>query len=73
MPFLQRALDQTQGVGRHRAADWPSLLRMRLAAVETGALIRDVELFLERPADAALLERVNLDAVLAACAEPRAQ
>ena len=46
---------------------------MRLAAVETGALIRDVELFLERPADAALLERVNLDAVLAACAEPRAR
>ncbi|MCY3843146.1 MAG: nucleotidyl transferase AbiEii/AbiGii toxin family protein [Acidobacteria bacterium] len=73
LPFLQRALDQTQGAGRHRAADWPRLLRARLAAVETGALIRDVEPFLERPADAALLERVNLNAVLAASAEPRAQ
>ena len=71
LPFLQRALDQTQGAGRHRAADWPRLLRARLAAVETGALIRDVEPFLERPADAALLERINLDAVLAASAEPR--
>ena len=70
--FLQRALDQTQGVGRHRAADWPRLLRTRLAAVETDVLIRDVEPFLERPADAALLERVNLDAVLTVSAEPRA-
>ena len=71
LPFLQRALDQTQGAGRHRAADWPRLLRTRLAAVQTGELIRDVEPFLERPADAALLERVNLDAMLAASAESR--
>ena len=33
--------------------------------LETGILARDVAPFLERPADAALLERVNLDAVLA--------
>ena len=50
--------------GRHRAADWRRLLRARLADLDTGVLIRDVEPFLERPADAALLERVNLDAVL---------
>ena len=65
MPFLQHALDQTQGADRYRAADWRRLLRTRLADLETGILARDVAPFLERPADAALLERVNLDAVLA--------
>lgn len=65
MSFLQHALDQTQGVDRYRAADWRRLLRARLADLETGILARDVAPFLERPADAALLERVNLDAVLA--------
>ena len=64
--LLEHALDQTQGAGRHRAADWQRLLRTRLADLDTGVLIRDVEPFLERPADAALLERANLDAVLAA-------
>ena len=63
--LLQQALDQTQGAGRHRAADWRRLLRTRLAGLETGVLIRDVEPFLERPADAGLLERATLDAVLA--------
>ena len=65
MPFLQHALNQTQGADRYRAADWRRLLRTRLADLETGILARDVAPFLERPADAALLERVNLDAVLA--------
>ena len=64
--FLQQALDQTQGAGRYLAGDWRPLLRARLADLETGILARDVEPFLERPADAALLGRVNLDAVLAA-------
>ena len=64
MALLQHALDQTQGRGRHRAADWQRLLQTRLADLDTGALIRDVEPFLERPADAALLERANLAAVL---------
>lgn len=66
LELLQHALDQTQGTGRRRAADWRGLLRTRLADLETGVLIRDVEPFLERPADAALLERANLEAVLAA-------
>ena len=65
MSFLQHALDQTQGADRYPAADWRRLLRARLADLETGILARDVEPFLERRADAALLERVNLDAVLA--------
>ncbi|MDE0221027.1 MAG: nucleotidyl transferase AbiEii/AbiGii toxin family protein [Spirochaetaceae bacterium] len=65
LPLLQHALDQTQGAGRYRAADWPGLLRARLADLDAAALARDVAPFLERPADAALLERVNLEAVLA--------
>ena len=65
LPLLQHALDQTQGAGRYRAADWQGLLRARLADLDAAALARDVAPFLERPADAALLERVNLEAVLA--------
>lgn len=64
LEMLQQALDQTQGAGRRRAADWRGLLRTRLADLETGILIRDVEPFLERSADVALLERANLEAVL---------
>ena len=63
--LLQHALDQTQGVDRYQAADWRRLLRTRLADLDIDSLARDVEPFLERPADAVLLERANLDAVLA--------
>ncbi len=66
LPLLQHALDQTQGADRYRAADWRALLRTRLADLDAAALARDVAPFLERPEDAALLERVNLEAVLAA-------
>ena len=65
LEMLQQALEQTQGAGRRRAADWRDLLRARLADLKTRVLVRDVEPFLERPADAALLERANLEAVLA--------
>ena len=63
--FLQNALDQTQGGGRYQAADWQRLLCARLAALDTRELARDVQPFLERPEDAALLERANLEAILA--------
>ena len=66
VPFLQHALDQTRGAASPPAADWRRLLRARLADIETGALARDVEPFLERPTDAGLLDRANLEAVLAA-------
>ena len=66
MRLLQSALNQTQSTSFCRAADWRRLLRTRLADLETGILVRDVAPFLERPADAVLLERVNLEAVLAA-------
>lgn len=64
VPLLQHALEQTQGADRYRADDWRRLLRTRLADVDIGTLTRDVEPFLERPADALLLERANLHAVL---------
>ena len=63
--FLQNALDQTQGAGRYRAADWRRLLSTRLADLDTLQLARDVQPFLERPEDAALLDRANLEAILA--------
>ena len=65
LQLLQHALDQTQGADRYRAAHWRGLLRARLADLDAAALARDVAPFLERPADAALLERINLEAVLA--------
>lgn len=67
--LLQNALDQTQGVGRSDARVWPSLLRDRLAAFDFGAIAADVRPFLERPQDAALLTRENLDGLLLAAAE----
>ena len=66
VPLLQQALEQTQGTRGCRAVDWRRLLQARLADLDTGVLVRDVMPFLERPADAALLQRVNLHAVLAA-------
>ena len=63
--LLQHALDQTQGAGRYRAADWRTLLAARLADLDTRGLARDVRPFLERPEDAALLDRANLEASLA--------
>jgi hypothetical protein len=68
--LLQRALDQTQGADRYRAADWLGLVRARLADLDAAALARDVAPFLERPADAALLERINIEAVLTGGGRP---
>ncbi len=65
LALLQHALDQTQGAGRYRAPDWRTLLQERLAGLDTRLLARDVQPFLERSADAALLERANLEAILA--------
>ena len=65
LQLLQNALDQTQGAGRFRAADWRDLLSARLARLDTRALARDVQPFLERPADAALIVPPNLEAILA--------
>jgi hypothetical protein len=65
LQLLQNALDQTHGAGRYRAADWRTLLSARLADLDIRTLARDVQPFLERREDASLLDRANLEAVLA--------
>lgn len=66
LPFLQNALDQTQGTGRSDAQAWRTLVRDRLGSVDTDAIGDDVRPFLERPQDAALLTRDNLMGLLPA-------
>jgi predicted nucleotidyltransferase component of viral defense system len=64
VPLLQNALDQTQGGGRCDARSWRELARERLATLDMQAVRDDVSPFLERPQDAALLSRVNLEGLL---------
>lgn len=62
--LLQNALDQTQGAGRCNAASWRELLQAKLAALNVQAVREDVSPFLERPQDASLLTRDNLEVLL---------
>ncbi len=62
--MLQNALDQTQGAATFDAAAWGDTVRKRVVAQDTEAVVRDVEPFLEYPADRALLTRENLLALL---------
>lgn len=64
LTLLQNALDQTQGTGRYHAPDWRELVRDRLTALNLQAIGDDVGPFLERPQDAALLTRENLEGLL---------
>ncbi len=64
LSLLQNALDQTQGAGRYNAPSWRELVRERLAALDLQAVCDDVSPFLERPQDAALLTRDNLEGLL---------
>lgn len=64
LALLQNALDQTQGAGSHHAPDWRKLVRKRLDALDVEAVRDDVSPFLERPQDAALLTRENLEGLL---------
>lgn len=57
LDMLQNALDQTQGIGRLDANAWKGLLEERIAQLEIQKLIRDVEAFLERPAEKDLFTR----------------
>lgn len=62
--LLQNALDQTEGVGKHRAAAWRELLLTRLETLPFDRVAADVSPFLEHPQDAALLTRQNIVAAL---------
>jgi hypothetical protein len=64
LSLLQNALDQTQGAGRHNALSWRERVRERLASLDLQAVRDDVMPFLERPQDAALLTRENLEGLL---------
>ena len=62
--LLQNALDQTQRAGSHDANAWRELVKERLDALNVQAVCDDVSPFLERPQDAALLTRANLEGLL---------
>lgn len=62
--LLQNALDQTQGAGHYDARSWSELVRKRLATMDMQAVREDVIPFLERPQDASLLTRDNLEGLL---------
>ena len=62
--MLQNALDQTQGIKKFVAKQWPSYLESRLADMDTAELAEDVNAFLERPEDRRLITRENLLSVL---------
>jgi predicted nucleotidyltransferase component of viral defense system len=64
IPLLQNALDQTQGAGRPLARSWVELMRERLATLDMQAVRNEVSPFLERPQDASLLTRENLEGLL---------
>lgn len=65
LTLLQNALDQTEGKGARDASRWRDLAINRLASLDTAALRKDVEPFLERPREAELLTEGNLRATLA--------
>ena len=64
LPLLQNALDRTQRVGIHNAPSWRELVLERLTSLDLRAVRDDVSPFLERPRDAALLTRENLEGLL---------
>ncbi len=64
LPLLQNALDQTEGAGVYDSASWRILAAAKLDTLDADALIRDVQPFLERSADALLLTAENLKTVL---------
>jgi len=62
--LLQNALDQTQGAGTLRSADWRGLLLDKVCGMDFAALLQDVEPFLERPLDARLMNAENFQSLL---------
>jgi len=61
---LQQALDQTQGRGVVDASAWKQRVTQKLQTTDCSLLIKDVQNFLEYPAEAALLTQENICALL---------
>ena len=70
VPLLQAALDQTRGPGTYDAGSWRALVEQRLKALDLKEIRDDVSPFLERPEDAGLLTRENLQGLLREAAAP---
>lgn len=64
LALLQNALNQTHLDFQINANNWIELLLMKLEDLDSKVLIKDVQAFLERPNDIALLTRQNLVSVL---------
>ncbi|MFH1476138.1 MAG: nucleotidyl transferase AbiEii/AbiGii toxin family protein [Verrucomicrobiota bacterium] len=62
--LLQNALDQTQGARVFDSGKWGNYVRDKIAALDIGKIRADVQPFLERPEDAELITRGNLEAVM---------
>ncbi len=62
--LLQNALDQTEGPGAMLAAQWTTLVLARLETLNEKKLKEDVESFLERREEAALLTKASLRSTL---------
>ncbi|AKJ64544.1 nucleotidyl transferase AbiEii/AbiGii toxin family protein [Kiritimatiella glycovorans] len=62
--LLQNALDQTGDQPSPRAADWRRLVREQIDTVDFDVIVSDVEPFLERPGEAALLTPEHLRSLL---------
>jgi len=61
---LQNALDQTQGQGVFNALNWKVDIVKRIKTLDCASLVEDVGIFLERPADSALLTEENICSVV---------
>ena len=64
LTLLQNALDQTQKTGKFNAHRWRELVQERLQRLDMPSVHKDVLPFLERTADAELLNRENLESLL---------
>jgi hypothetical protein len=65
LELLNNALAQTGWSGPHVTAEnWQPLVAERVQALDWRQIVTDVEPFLERPADIALLTRENFTALL---------
>ncbi len=64
LALLQNALDQTEGARAMDSGRWESCVREKIAGLDIVKIRADVQPFLERPADAALLTRENLESLV---------
>ena len=62
--LLQNALDQTQGVGAFDSGKWAVYVCDKIGTLDIDKVREDVRPFLERPGDAELITRENLESVL---------